>query len=398
MKLAHSNKPTLAVITGSRAEYGLLRPVLQKAAVSTAVSLSLLVTGSHLSESYGHTVDEILADGFQPDHCFPILTHQEEPLPLVATFTDALQQFSAWFSEHRPDCVLVLGDRYEIYAACLGAALVGVPIAHISGGDVTLGAADEYYRHCITKMAVLHFPSCDDSAKRLLRMGEPPERVFCVGGLGDENIRNMPLWTVEQLSDSISFSLKEPFALVTFHPETSVDAPDPMVQMDTLLKAMERFHEQTGIRYLITKSNADQGGDRINQRWDQWTGNHSDYAIAVTSLGVTRYLSAMKAAKLVLGNSSSGVIETPSFQKPTVNIGDRQKGRLICDNVLCCPCEEQAILSSMEKAFSEAFVQKCLASHSPYYGSNPSGDILSIVEQSIASGLLQQPKSFYDGV
>jgi GDP/UDP-N,N'-diacetylbacillosamine 2-epimerase (hydrolysing) len=292
----------------------------------------------------------------------------------------------------------VLGDRYEIFAVAQAAAMTGVPIAHISGGDVTLGAADEYYRHCITKMAALHFPSCQESAQRLIRMGEQPERVFQVGGLGDENIRNMPKLTAAELSTDLGFDLTAPFALVTFHPETGMDCADPLDQMEALLGALEDAHSETGLRYLITKSNADQGGASINAVWDEWTSTRRDWSVAVTSLGVKRYLSAMACAAAVIGNSSSGVVETPSFGVPAVNIGERQNGRPICPNVLCVPAERNQILEAIRTCLDPDFRQTASRAASPYYGPDPSGSIVRVLETWIGRPELREPKRFYDPV
>ena len=220
---------TICVVTATRAEYGLLRPVVQKLAADTQLQLQLVVTGAHLCTRLGETVREIEADGFPIAARLPIFSEQEEPV--ARTIARTLTVFDEYFAAHRPDAVLLLGDRFEIFAVATAAAARHIPIAHISGGDVTLGAADEYYRHCISKMAALQFPSCTDSAARLVRMGEEPGRVFCVGGLGDENIRTLPKMTREELCNSTGFPLMQPFALVTYHPETSADAPDPADQV-----------------------------------------------------------------------------------------------------------------------------------------------------------------------
>ena len=388
---------TVAVVTGSRAEYGLLRPVLQKL-LSSSLTLKLAVTGSHLSRDYGRTVSEIENDGIPIAEKIDILKFQDSDNPVAETVAYTLRVFSDWFKKEKPDVVLLLGDRYEIFAVAQAAAMTGVPIAHISGGDVTLGAADEYYRHCITKMAALHFPSCKDSADRLLRMGEQPDRVFLVGGLGDENIRNMPKMTAEELSADLDFNLTAPFALVTFHPETGAGHADPLLQMEELLSAMEDAHRSEGLRYLITKSNADQGGAQINEVWDRWVSARADHALSVTSLGVRRYLSAMSHAALVLGNSSSGVVETPTFGVPAINIGDRQNGRLICDNVLCVPAKREQILKAVRTAMTDGFISKAKKTVSPYYGKDPSGSIVRILEEWASSPELREPKKFYDGI
>ena len=391
------NKKRLAVITGTRAEYGLLRPVLFKLLASDKLEPLLIVTGAHLSAEYGNTVKEIEADGLPIAARIQILKFGHGPLALPDTVAYTIQQFARWFGENKPDGVLVLGDRYEIFAAAQAAAMMGVPIAHISGGDVTLGAADDYYRHCITKMASLHFPSCEEYADRVIRMGEDPRRVFNVGGLGDENIRTMPKMALPELSESIGFDLSAPYGLVTFHPETAPGAPAPTDQMTALLTAMEQVHAATGLRYVITKSNADAGGAAINAMIDAWAAQHSDFAAAYTSLGVKRYLSAMQHAAVVIGNSSSGVVETPTFGVPTVNIGDRQAGRIICQNVICCPAEVERLTVTLKWATNEEFTEYARKTVSPYNGGQTSARILQVLEQALYDPRLAAPKGFYDG-
>ena len=228
---------TITVVTATRAEYGLLRPVVQKIAASDVLDLQLVVTGAHLCPRLGETVHEIEADGLPIAARLPIFTDNADE-PVAKTIARTMEIFDNHFAAHRPDAVLLLGDRFEIFAVAAAAAARHIPIAHISGGDVTLGAADEYYRHCISKMAAVHFPSCADSAARLVRMGEAPDTVFCVGGLGDENIRTLPKMSREELCKSTGFDLMQPFALVTYHPETAPDAGSPAVQVQALCDAM----------------------------------------------------------------------------------------------------------------------------------------------------------------
>ena len=393
--MSSERKYSIAVVTGSRAEYGLLRPVILKLAKSS-LDLKLVVTGSHLSDAYGKTVTEIEADRVPISARIDILKFQDSPNPVVNTVSYTIMAFSDWFTTEKPDCVLVLGDRYEIFAVAQAAAMTGIPIAHISGGDITLGASDEYYRHCITKMASLHFPSCKDSYDRLLRMGEQPDSVFLVGGLGDENIRSLPKMTAEELTDNLSFDLTKPFGLVTFHPETGFGHDDPITQLNELLGAMDEAHSETGLRYLVTKSNADQGGTEINDTWDKWSEPRKDWVLTVTSLGVKRYLSAMSHASAVIGNSSSGVVETPTFGVPTVNIGKRQEGRIICDNVLSVEAKKEEILDTIRTALSPDFIQKAHNVVSPYYGEDPSGSMVRILERYVGDMKLKEPKRFYD--
>ena len=386
----------LAVVTGTRAEYGLLRPVIQKLLKSDKIVPEVIATGAHLSAEYGYTVEELRADGIPLAAELNILKFGHGPLALADTVADALQQFARWFVENRPDAVLVLGDRYEIFAAAQAAAMTGVPIAHISGGDVTQGAADDYYRHCITKMAALHFPSCAESARRVIRMGEAPENVYQVGGLGDENIRTIPKMGRAELSQSIGFDLGAPYALVTYHPETAGGA-DPAAQSDALLGALDAVGRKTGLHWLITKANADAGGEVINQKLDAWAAARPGQAVVFTSLGVKRYLSAMQYAAAVVGNSSSGVVETPTFGVPAVNIGARQGGRIVCENVLCCAAQRAAIEDALETALTPEFAARAQKTISPYHGGDTSGRIVEILEQRLFAPGFGAPKGFYDG-
>lgn len=379
---------TICVVTATRAEYGLLRPVIRKLAASTALRLQLVVTGAHLSPRLGETLTEIRADGLPIAARLPIFRETEEPV--AQTIARTLRVFDDYFAAHRPDAVLLLGDRFEIFAVATAAAARQIPIAHISGGDVTLGAADEYYRHCITKMAALHFPSCTDSAARLVRMGEEPHRVFCVGGLGDENIRTLPKMSRQELCDSTGFPLLQPFALVTYHPETSADAPDPAVQVKALCTAMEAV---PGVFWLITGSNADAGGQLCTCTMQAFAAAHPDRAGFIQSLGLRRYLSAMQYAALVAGNSSSGVVETPTFGVPAVNIGRRQAGRLLCANVIGCSAEAAAIENALRTALSPAFAQQARRARSPYDGGDTSGKICAVLEHFDFASV----KTFYDG-
>ena len=380
---------SICVVTATRAEYGLLRPVVQKLAASADLQLRLVVTGAHLCPRLGQTVTEIEKDGFAIDARLPIFT-DDAAEPVAQTLARTLTVFDEYFAQSAPDCLLVLGDRFEIFAVATAAAARHIPIAHISGGDVTLGAADEYYRHCISKMAAVHFASCADSAARLVRLGETPDRVFCVGGLGDENIRTLPKLSREALCASTGFALMQPFALVTYHPETSADAGSPAAQSQALCRAMEAV---PGIFWLMTGSNADAGGQVCSDTLRAFAAAHPDRAGFVQNLGLQRYLSAMQYASLVAGNSSSGVVETPTFQVPTVNIGKRQAGRIICANVLGCTPDADAIAETMRKALSPEFAAIAATAKSPYNGGDTSAKICAVLRNFDFSA----PKSFYDG-
>lgn len=389
-------KKQLAVITSTRAEYGLLRPVLQRLAVSQRLEPVLLVTGAHLSPRYGETVREIETDPAAPPIAerLPILLEGETTAQTVAR---TLAVFTGYFARRRPHALLVLGDRYEIFAASAAAALAGVPIAHISGGDVTAGAADDWYRHCVTKMACLHFPSCAAYARRLVRMGEPPETVHLVGGLGDENIRSMPKLSKKKLAASVGLDLSGRFGLVTYHPETAPGAPDPEDQMRQFLAALETVGRRHKVKWLLTGANADAGGEAINALARAWAAAHPGEAAFFASLGVQRYLSAMQYAAVVAGNSSSGVVETPSFGVPAVNVGRRQAGRIRCQNVVCCGGLKAEVEAALDKALSPDFLRQARAVSSPYNGGDTSKQIVSALEQALDAPGFGAPKSFYDG-
>lgn len=380
----------ITIITSTRAEYGLLRPVIQKVAAAQDLQLQLVVTGAHLCARFGNTVQEIEADGLPIAARLPIFEEENPNEPVALTIARTITVFDGYFAAHRPDAVLLLGDRFEIFAVATAAAARHIPIAHISGGDVTLGAADEYYRHCITKMAALHFPSCAESAARLVRMGEAPETVFCVGGLGDENIRTLSKMTRQELCASTGFDLMQPFAIVTYHPETSAAADDPAAQADALCAAMEAV---PGVFWLITGSNADAGGAVCTAKMQAFAAAHPQRAGFINSLGLKRYLSAMQCAALVVGNSSSGVVETPTFGVPTVNIGSRQAGRIICQNVLCCAAAAPAIEAALRRTLTPGFSAVAHAAQSPYNGGDTSGKICRVLAQFDFA----KPKTFYDG-
>lgn len=380
----------ITIITSTRAEYGLLRPIIQKVAAAQDLQLQLVVTGAHLCARFGNTVQEIEADGLPIAARLPIFEEENPNEPVALTIARTITVFDGYFAAHRPDAVLLLGDRFEIFAVATAAAARHIPIAHISGGDVTLGAADEYYRHCITKMAALHFPSCAESAARLVRMGEAPETVFCVGGLGDENIRTLPKMTRQELCASTGFDLMQPFAIVTYHPETSAAAGDPAAQADALCTAMEAV---PGVFWLITGSNADAGGAVCTAKMQAFAAAHPQRAGFINSLGLKRYLSAMQCAALVVGNSSSGVVETPTFGVPTVNIGSRQAGRIICQNVLCCAAAAPAIEAALRRALTPEFSAVAHTAQSPYNGGDTSGKICRVLAQFDFA----KPKTFYDG-
>ena len=380
------------VVTSTRADWGLLKPVCTRLDKEESIQLSVVATGTHIKAEYGSTIEEIRRDGFEPAYQIDILKFGNDDTAVAKTIAHTVAEFTDLFSKDKPDLLLVLGDRYEMFAVCTAASALGVPIAHISGGDVTVGAKDDFYRHCMSAMANLHFPSCDDSYNRLLRLGQQPSTVHNVGGLGDENIKNAPLMSLEELENSVEFANLTPFLLITYHPETQKGTPRQ--DMQNLLDALDQI---SGYNMIFTKSNADAGGEIINSMVDSYCAKNSHRAKAFFSLGLKRYLSAMSIAAAVVGNSSSGVVETPTFRVPTVNIGDRQKGRYIAKNVICTRSDREDILKGIQTAVSDSFKAVADTAKSPYdMDCVPSEEITKTITEFLASDS-NKPKIFYDG-
>ncbi|WP_368293719.1 UDP-N-acetylglucosamine 2-epimerase [Dehalobacter sp. TBBPA1] len=394
-------KKTICVVTGSRAEYGLLRPVIFRLADTHSFVVKIAATGMHLSEDFGCTYKEIEADGFTIDAKIEILrndgsTKTNNKLDNIDSTAKAIGigiiGFAEYFAKTQPDLVVILGDRFEIFAAATAAAVACIPIAHLHGGETTEGSMDEVFRHAISKMSYLHFTSAEQYRQRVINMGETPDRVFNVGSTGVENILRMPLMTKDELARSIGYDLNSPYALVTFHP-TTLEKNSAMKQMEVLLSALD---ESEGLNYIFTKANADKYGQEINNKIEAYCEKKSN-SICFASLGVWRYLSAMKYCEMVIGNSSSGIIETPSFKKPTINIGDRQKGRICAKSVLSCQPEKHAILNCISKARSQQFLGKIADQENPYGDGKTSEKIVMVIKDFLDNNKINLKKSFYDG-
>lgn len=382
----------VCVITGTRAEYGLLRELLFKFRDNNKIDLTLVVTGSHLDNSFGNTQEEIIEDGF-PDYIkIPIPMDNDSKEGMAISAGVAMSRFAGLFTNYKPDIIVVLGDRFEIFAAASAAHFIGIPVAHISGGDITEGAVDDAVRHCLTKISSLHFTGCEQSAMRVIQMGEQPDRVFNVGEPGVENCLNMELMSRKELSESIKFKdvLKD-YSVVTFHPVTMEDNT-VVSQVYELIAAMDR---QDGMSYVITMANADAGGREINDIWIKEGKKHSNWLV-VTSLGVLRYLSAIKYAKLVIGNSSSGIVEAPSIGTPTVNIGDRQKGRMMAGSVICCAADKSEIFKAMKTALADEFQENAKHIKSPFGDGTTSKQIVNFILDYLENRKETNEKRFYD--
>lgn len=344
----------ICVLTATRAEYGLLKNLILRLQEEPEFRVNVVVTGMHLDQAFGETYQEIEGDGIAIAAKLPILSENGSAVGMSETMANALVSFGHFFAENRQDLLVVLGDRYETMAVCIAAMNEQIPIAHIHGGEVTEGAIDDAIRHSITKMSFLHFTSTEVYRRRVIQLGEQPDRVFCVGALGVENIHRQKLLDKSELEESIQFKLGEKYCLVTFHPVT-LEGDSGMKQVNELLQAMDEMKEY---RYIITKANADAGGRAINERLEEFAKTRRERIYLTESLGMIRYLSAMKYCSMVIGNSSSGISEAPAMGIPTINIGDRQKGRMQADSIVNCKPEASAIKGAMEKAETAAFREK----------------------------------------
>lgn len=379
----------IGVVTATRAEYGLLRNLIRKIDEDEETELFLMVTGTHLCKQFGNTIEEILEDKVPVHAKIEILSGNDKQEILDAMAT-AIIKFGKLFEKERPDIVVVLGDRFEIMAVCQAAMVLEIPIAHISGGELTEGVIDDTIRHCITKMSHLHFPGCEEYRKRIIQLGESPDTVFNYGDVGVENIYAMDYLSKKELEESIGFNLDRPYACVTFHPVT-IGNESVEYQVKELFKALVRFED---MKFIFTKANADAGGYIINQYIDEYVSAHEN-CIAFYSMGIKRYLSALKYAQMVIGNSSSGIVEAPCFYIPTVNIGDRQKGRLQAGGIINCIPVAESIGEAIEQARSIEGVQRARTSENPYGRGTTSDGILKEIKHYLNYKPDVQ-KKFYD--
>jgi len=354
----------ICVVTGTRAEYGLLSRLMGMIKDSDLTQLQIIATNMHLSPKYGNTYQEIEKDGFTIDYKIPIIDEKDEDnaVTTVKSMAKTLSGFADAYNTLKPDMVVVLGDRYEILAAATAALIERIPIAHLHGGEVTEGAYDDAIRHSITKMSHLHFTSTEDYRNRVIQLGEQPERVFYVGALGVENIKKLPLLSKEEIENDIQFKLDENTILVTYHPVT---LGNHTAEQD-IKEFIGALDERKKLRVFFTMPNSDTGSQAIVDAINTFVANNSNRAIAYKSLGIKRYLSVMKYAGAVVGNSSSGLLEVPSFGIPTLNIGDRQKGRMAADSVYNCETDKESILKGLDTVMSPAFKQKAAKTQNPY--------------------------------
>ena len=383
----------ICVLTTTRADFGIMRPLLHALCNDADIDLRIAVTGTHLSEAYGMTVWEIKDSKLPIDAEIPILEEESNtPAAMSRIMARALTGFGEYFCARRPDLFVVLGDRYEVFAICAAATNACIPIAHLHGGEATEGLMDECFRHSITKMSYLHFTATEVYRKRVIQLGESPDRVFNVGALGVENALHTNYLSLNQLESELGFPLSQrPYIVVTFHPVT-LETGSEEQQLSELLVAIE---QRTDFNFLITKSNADIGGDYINKRLDSFAREHT-HCHVVSSLGMLRYMSTLKHAFCVMGNSSSGLIEAPSFGIPIINIGNRQRGRIQAESVINCKPEREDILSALNLACMESFRQKAANASNPYGDGRTSERICKLIKEIFSCGTIDLKKSFYD--
>lgn len=380
----------VCVVTGSRAEFGLLRQLLLELRDFEDLDLQLVATGMHLSPEFGLTFQEILDDGFAIDAKVEMLLSGDTKTSVTKSMGLGLIGFADVYENLLPDIIVLLGDRFEIFSAAAAALIAGIPIAHIHGGETTEGAFDEAIRHSITKMSHLHFVGAAEYRQRVIQLGEHPDRVFDVGGLGIDAIRNIELLSREELEVSIDLKLAEKNLLITFHPVTLESSASSTVQMQELLSALSEL-QNTGL--IFTMPNADNGGRELSCMVEGFVRGY-DNATVFSSLGQLRYLSLMKLVDGVVGNSSSGLAEAPSFQVGTINIGDRQKGRLQASSIINCEPKKARILGAIKELYSLDYQRALAETINPYGKGGASKSIAEVLEHHPLDGLVK--KNFYD--
>lgn len=383
-------KRKICVVTGSRAEYGLLKPLIEEIKSDADLKLQLIATGMHLAPEFGLTYQEIEKDGFAIDEKIEILLGSDTPLSISTSMGLAMISFSEVYGRLAPDLIVVLGDRFELLSVVASALINRVPVAHIAGGEVTEGAFDDSIRHSITKMSHFHFTATEEYRKRVIQLGENPQQVFNVGSLGIDNIKRLKLSPKKVLEKELRFRFNRRNLLVTFHPVT-LENNTSRWQFQNLLSALNELRD-TNI--IFTKANADTFGRIINKMIDEYVSKNSHRAIACASMGQLKYLSTMQFVNAVVGNSSSGITEAPSFKIGTINIGDRQKGRIKTESIIDCKSANQDIKNAIKILYSEKFQRNLRKVVNPYGDGKTSKRIKAILKRCNITNILK--KSFFD--
>jgi UDP-hydrolysing UDP-N-acetyl-D-glucosamine 2-epimerase len=380
----------ICFITGTRAEYGLLKPLMEECINDDSFEVQIIATGMHLSPEFGLTYREIEQDGFIIHEKIEILLSSDSRIGVSKAMGLALISFAEAYERLEPDLLVGLGDRFELFSAVSAANVANIPVAHLHGGELTFGAFDEGFRHSITKMSHLHFAATEKYRKRIIQLGEHPKTVFNVGAIGLDNFKNSELLSRHDLQKDIGFNLTTPFCIITFHPVT-LESNSAENQFIELLKALDNFDTH---RYIFTYPNADNEGRSIIKMINEYVSRNTQKAIAFVSLGQKRYLSVLQFADMMIGNSSSGIIEMPYLKKPTINIGNRQKGREFSDSIIQCGTEENSIVEAIKKGLSKEFEKIC-HNQKNIFGN---GDTAKKIKKTIIRQEFNQviKKEFYD--
>lgn len=382
----------ICVVTGTRAEYGLLYWTLVALKKDPSIKLQICATGMHMSPEFGLTYHQIEKDGFTIDYKVESLMSSDSGTGIAKSIGLGISGISDAFSQLEPDIVLLLGDRYEILAAAIAAMSLRIPIAHCHGGESTEGLIDESIRHSITKMSHLHFTATKAFEKRVIQLGEQPANVFCFGAMGIEYINKIKFLTKKEIEDKMNFSFLTNNYLITYHPET-LEMKESSDKFSELLKALEEIKNNDTL-FIFTMPNADNNGRVIIDMINQFVKTNPFNSIAFTSMGQINYLSTLKFVNAVIGNSSSGLIEAPTLKIPTVNVGDRQRGRIMAKSVICCHTEKNKILHAIKKSSSRDFKARINDFENPYGFQNVSSKIVDILKKVSEKDLLK--KKFYN--
>jgi len=383
-------KRKVCIVTGTRAEYGLLYWLMKEVESSEKLELQIIATGMHLSPEFGLTYQQIEKDGFTINKKVEILLSSDSKVGITKSMGLGMVGFADTLNDLNPDLMVVLGDRFEIFTAVTAAMIAKIPVAHLHGGEATEGLIDEPIRHSITKMSHLHFTATEEYRKRVIQLGEQPDSVFNVGAIGIDNIKRLKLLSKKEFEESIQFKLTKRNLLVTFHPVTLEDSTS-QEQFNHLLNALNKL-EETNI--IFTKANADTDGRVINRLIDEYVAEYPKTAIAFDSLGQLRYLSAMQYVYAVVGNSSSGLLEAPSFKIGTINIGDRQRGRIKASSVIDCLPTEEGVTKALQKLFGREFSESVMQTISPFGNGGVAEKITKIIESADLTGIIK--KQFHD--
>ncbi|UOB21234.1 UDP-N-acetylglucosamine 2-epimerase [Macrococcus armenti] len=377
---------TIGIVTGTRADYGILKPLIKRIHDSEEVELKIFVTGMHLSQEFGMTVNEIKNDGFPIAEEIEILLSSDSKRAMVKSMGLAMISFSEVLERYNLDLIVILGDRFEALAVAITANTLSIPIAHIHGGETTEGAIDEGFRHAITKFSQLHFASTDEYKKRIIQLGENPNNVYNVGAMGIENIKTLSLLERDEVYKKYNLNKSKDLIICTYHPETMLNS-NGIKEVEALIEVLENYKKNYNI--IITKSNADANGRIFNELWDRFANENEDVH-SYFSLGMYNYLSAVSHSKFVIGNSSSGIIEVPSFGVPTINIGNRQKGRVQANSIINSNASVAGLTNAIETAINSDYSNV----QNPYEGEFTSKNIFQIIMSNIDN--LYMEKSFYD--